>query len=154
MLFGPTGARFNATMAQFLSHHYGRLVLFGPILVLALMGACGAEAESLVVDLASQEESTQSGTATLTAMGDRTEVVIKVSAGPIEDDPQPLHIHFGTCGANLGNVRHVLSNVADGESMTLVDENLSSLRDGNGAINLHKSTNAFSVYKSCGNIPR
>lgn len=108
----------------------------------------------MVVELASQGESTQSGTATLTAMGDRTEVVVKVSPGPVEDDPQPLHIHFGTCGANLGNLRHALSNVVAGESVTLVDEKLSLLRDGNSAINLHKSTSEFAVYKSCGGIPR
>ena len=153
-LFWPSGVRSNTTMAQFLSRPHERLLMFLSVLAVTLVAACGAEAEPLVVDLASQEGSGQSGTATLTAMGDRTEVVVKVNAGPAEDDPQPLHIHFGTCGANLGNVRHALNNVVAGESPTLVDEKLSSLRDGNSAVNLHKSTNAFSVYKSCGNIPR
>jgi hypothetical protein len=141
-------------MPQFLPHRYGRLAAFIPILLLVLLAACGTETESLTVDLAAEEGSDQSGTATLTAMDERTEVVVKVSPGPAEDDPQPLHIHFGTCGANLGNVRHVLSNVVAGESVTLVDEKLSSLRDGNSAINLHKSSDAIPIYKSCGGIPR
>ena len=110
------------------------------------------DADSVTIDLLELNDSGQSGTATLTAAGAQTEVVIAVTAAAsTADEPQP--IHFGTCGANLGGVDHSLSGVVGGASTTTVDATLASLMDGDHAINLHKSGAEIGTYTSCGNIP-
>jgi hypothetical protein len=124
--------------------------------LVGLLGiACGSELEDLTIRLVEQDvTSEQSGTATLTAKGSRTEVVLRVTPGPVENDPQPVHIHFGDCGANLGSVHIGLNSVEAGKSTTLVDANLLSLVNGNFAVNLHKSQPEIRVYTSCGNIEK
>ena len=110
--------------------------------------------ESLTIALAEQNSSGQSGTATLTASGNQTVVEVNVSpAADVADEPQPIHIHVGACGSDLGGVHHPLTSVTGGQSSTVVDATLRSLMDGNHAINLHKSGPQASVYTSCGAIP-
>lgn len=112
------------------------------------------DADSITIDLLELDDSGQSGTATLTAAGDQTEVVVAVTAAvSTADEPQPIHIHLGTCGANLGGVDHSLTGVVGGASTTTVDATLASLMDGDHAINLHKSGAEIGTYTSCGNIP-
>lgn len=95
----------------------------------------------------------QTGTVTLTAMASQTEAVLNIetSADGMEVE-QPVHIHAGTC-AELGAIRHSLTNVVDGVSTTTVDTSLDSLLIGKFAINVHKSEPEIGVYVSCGNIP-
>ena len=126
--------------------------LLATVFVMAAI-ACQSELDELTIDLIEQEDSGQMGTATLTAKAAQTEVVIDVSAGPPGDDPQPIHIHFGTCGANLGGVQYPLNDVSAGKSTTLIDDSLASFTDGNHNINLHKSHPDIRIYTSCGNIP-
>lgn len=96
----------------------------------------------------------QTGTATLTAAGDQTEVVVSIDPSPEGAEvEQPAHIHAGTCGDNLGAVEYPLTNVVDGSSTTTVDASLASLQTGDFAINVHKSGEEIGVYVSCGNIP-
>ena len=123
------------------------------VALIGLVMACGAEQSDMTIQLGDQENSGQTGSATLTAKGAQMEVVIKVVPGPPEGDPQPLHIHFGTCGPNLGNRHYNLSDVVAGVSVTLIDAGLVSVTQGNNAINLHKSYPEFDIYTSCGNIP-
>ncbi|MCH7655585.1 MAG: hypothetical protein IIC95_06295 [Chloroflexi bacterium] len=129
------------------------LLLAGVLLGLIWVAAGCRGDEEATIPLDPQAGSGQSGEATLTATGSQTLVVVKVSPGPQENDPQPLHIHFGQCGANLGNVRFSLEAVVAGESRTVLDASLSSLRDGNSAINLHESLPGIRTYTACGTIP-
>ena len=119
-----------------------------------LVVACGGRESELTIKLEAAEVSTQAGIATLRAQGGRTEVVLKVDAGPAAGDPQPVHIHFGTCGPNLGSVHYPLEDVVEGESTTVIQATLSALTDGNHSVNLHKSYDEVSVYTACGDIPR
>lgn len=95
----------------------------------------------------------QTGTATLTAMGSQTEVVLSIGSSPdgatVE---QPAHVHAGTCD-NLGSVEYPLTNVVDGTSTTLIDASLESLQTGDFSINVHKSGTELGAYVSCGDIP-
>ncbi len=118
-----------------------------------IIAACGGGEEELTVQLSQQEGSGQSGRAVLTSIGNRTEVVIEVSPGATENDPQPVHIHFGTCGANLGQVQATLSDVLGGRPSTIVEVPLGELREGDSAINLHLSYPGIRTYTACGNIP-
>jgi hypothetical protein len=109
------------------------------------------EAESVSVDIAEQNGSGESGTATLTADGEQTVVVIELTGAPA-DTPQPAHIHSGTC-AELGDVVHPLTNVEGGASETTVVAPLADLQTGDFAINVHESEEAIQNYVACGDIP-
>jgi hypothetical protein len=121
--------------------------------VIALTG-CGGDDEAggdeMTVELAAVGDSGQSGTATLTANGEMTDVVVEV------DDPvsasQPAHIHEGSC-ADLNPAPALgLPNVVDGASQTTVDASLDDLTTGGYAINLHMSDDDLTTYTSCGDI--
>ncbi len=122
----------------------------------ALIGlgiGCGGGQGVVTVQLTEQETSGQAGTATLSPKGAQMEIVVKVVPGPPANDPQPLHIHFGTCGPELGNRHFNLTDVVAGESVTLIDTKLVTLVQVVNAINLHKSYPKFDIYTACGNIP-
>lgn len=68
---------------------------------------------SMVVALNEENNSGQSGTATLTAIGGDTEVVLNISAGTMETTL--VHIHDGPCGNDtLGGVVHTLTSFVGG----------------------------------------
>ena len=94
----------------------------------------------------------QSGSATLTASGSMTEVILDLSAGALQ--AELVHIHTGQCGDTLGGVAHPLASFVggSGSSVTTVDAPLDSLRTGDFAINAHKKDEP-GVYTACGNIP-
>lgn len=120
--------------------------------MLGLMAAVPAAAQDTVtVTLTPQNNSGESGTATLTAMGDQTKVVLNLTGAP--DNPQPAHIHQGTCATLDPKPQYPLTSVEGGMSETMVPASLDSLLTGNFAINVHKSAEEASVYYSCGNIP-
>ena len=81
------------------------------------------------------------------------QMVVQDGSGPPVDDPQPLHLHFGNCGANLDSVDTPLNDLLAGESVTVIDSTLSELRDGSHVVNLHKSYSEIRAYTACGEIP-
>ena len=117
--------------------------------------SCGnipIEADALTISLDEIDASGQSGWATLTARGGKTEVVLSLSPGALQTEL--VHIHSGQCGDTLGGVAHGLTSFAGGSggSMTTVDASLSSLRTGDFAINAHQAGSP-GTYTACGNIP-
>lgn len=134
-----------------------------PLLVLALLSlapGCGGDdeggggeagAEAVEVELAEQNDSGQSGTATLEPAGEgMTRVTLELSDAP--DAPQPVHIHSGSC-EELGDVAYPLTNLEDGRSETTVEASLDELRNGDFAVNAHESEENIQTYVACGNIP-
>ena len=127
------------------------------VLALGLTAGCGGDdgdeaggGDAVTVELAAQNDSGESGTATLTPEGDQTRVVLELS-NPT-DPSQPAHIHPGTC-ANLDPApAYPLPNVEDGRSEATVDVALEELTDGEFAVNVHKSNEEASVYVACGDI--
>ncbi len=117
--------------------------------------ACGnipAKGQSVSVALDELNASGQSGTATLTSIGDTTIVELTLTTGSLETEL--VHIHTGQCGESLAGVAHPLTNFVDGSgaSVTTVDASLASLLTGGFAINSHESGNP-ATYTACGNIP-
>ena len=128
---------------------------FGRVLVIVLgfvtLAVPVAAQESVTIQLREQNGSGQSGTAVLTAEGDRTRVVVTLS-NPPAGIVQPAHIHEGTC-ANLNpQPRYPLQSLSGGRSETVVDVPLSQLLAGQFAINVHKSQQEISTYVACGEI--
>jgi plastocyanin len=119
--------------------------------------SCGnipVDSESVTLALEAQNDSGQSGLATLTARGTMTEIVAFLSPGPMESEL--IHIHSGQCGDDtLGEVVHDLTSFVGGFGPTVstVDAPLNSVQTGNFAINSHQ-TGDPSVYTACGNIGR
>lgn len=116
----------------------------------------GAAAESggdgaVTVDLGEQNGSGQTGTATLTPMGDgKVRVTIELSNPPA--DPQPAHIHKGTCAELDPTPAFPLESVQGGASDTEVEVSLEDLQGAAYAVNVHKSETEAQTYVACGNI--
>ncbi len=107
---------------------------------------------SITINLGPGRDGDQSGTARLTARGDKTEVVLNLKPGAAGIE-QPVHIHEGACPA-VGAVKYPLANLSDGKSTTTVDATLASLLTGGFSINAHKSAAEVGVYVACGGIPQ
>src|ERR687885_1140038 len=124
------------------------LLTFAPA---AAQQASPAGSQSTTVQFNPQNNSGESGTATLTAQGSQTHVVINLNGAP--PSAQPAHIHQGTC-ANLNpKPQYPLNDVTNGKSDTTVNASLASLMNGNSAINVHKSAAEIQTYVACGDIP-
>ena len=104
-----------------------------------------------VIQLAEQNGSGQTGTATLTETADgKLMVMVELSNG--SGVAQPAHIHKGTC-ANLDpKPAYPLTSLSNGVSDTTVDVSMGTLLGGQYAINVHKSAAEASVYVACGDI--
>ena len=105
-----------------------------------------------VFALDGSNSSDQSGSATLTASGDRTIVTLELSAGSL--DTELVHIHAGQCGDTLGGIAHELTSFVGGfgGSVSTVNSSLTSLLTTGFAINAHKAGEP-GLSTACGNIP-
>jgi Cu/Zn superoxide dismutase len=127
--------------------------LYALCAALALVGSSAALAQDkpVTVNLSAQNASGENGTATLTAQGDKTQVVIKLTGAPA-GTPQPAHIHDGSCAKLDPKPRVPLQNVVDGNSTTTLDMKLSDIMSKGGAINVHKSAADVKTYVACGDM--
>ncbi len=126
-------------------------MILGVALAIALFSTASAE-DTVTVKLDPLNNSGISGTATLTAQGDSTQVVLNLTGEPAGAS-EPAHIHTGSCGPSLGGVKFPLKNVENGTSTTVVNASLASLQTGGFAINVHQSAANIANYVACGNIP-
>ncbi|MGA7729757.1 MAG: hypothetical protein WCD37_00645 [Chloroflexia bacterium] len=112
------------------------------------------EGDTIKVVMKAQNGSNQSGVATLTDMKDGSVNVVLDIAGPGTTEPQPTHIHRGTCADLDPNPAFPLSNAVDGKSVTEISTNFAGFTSATNkfAINVHKSAAEASVYVSCGDI--
>lgn len=126
------------------------LLLAGLAFVTFTQLSAAAATSSVTVPLHEQNGSGESGTATLTQVGDDVKVVISLKGAPAT--AQPAHIHDGTC-AKLGDVYKPLSDVVNGSSTKVVTGvTIDKLLGGTYAINVHESASNLGKYVACGNI--
>lgn len=106
---------------------------------------------TMTVPLSAQNDSGESGTATLTEADGKTTVSINLT-GVVDDTPQPTHIHSGAC-PTPGDVVYPLTDLVSGVSETILDVPLATLKSSLPlAINVHKSADEASFYVSCGDL--
>lgn len=124
-----------------------------PILLLAGLSADAALAldDAITIKLEAQNDSGQSGSATLFPEGEKTKVVIELLNAPA-GIAQPAHIHLGRCDNLDKTPRWPLEAVKNGRSVTLVPASIDAILKDKTAINIHKSAAEVQVYVSCGNI--
>jgi hypothetical protein len=124
------------------------------ILLLLLAGLASpapALDDVVTVKLQAQNNSGQSGTATLLPEGNKTKVVVEIPNMPTGAS-QPAHIHMGRCN-NLDKApKWKLESVQNGRSVTVVPVPLDTILKDKTAINIHKSAAEAQVYVACGNI--
>jgi len=125
-----------------------RLISLVTVLAFAAV-ASAASAQETKVKLDAQNNSNESGTATLTPAGDSTKVVLEVKGA---GGTQPTHIHKGTCAQLDPKPAFPLSPVVDGKSETTVKASMKDLTTGGYAINGHKSAQDLKTYVFCGDI--
>jgi len=113
--------------------------------------AFAAKNMPLTIDLGAQNNSGETGTATLTPAGHKTKVVIELSNTPA-GAAQPAHIHKGSCADLDKAPKWKLEPVKDGKSTTMVPVSLKTLLKDKTAINVHKSPDEIQVYVACGDI--
>ena len=122
--------------------------------VLVLAGCGGDDDEfggKLTMPLVAQNDSGQDGEATLSEVdSDTTRVVLEVGNAP--DNPQPAHIHRGSCENLDPEPAYGLENVVDGASTTEVSVAIEDLVGQGFAVNVHKSGEEAQVYVACGDI--
>jgi len=129
----------------------------GTMLLSPVNNAAAADQKAMTNDtvkaeLMSVNDSGITGEATLTAMGNKTQVSVVLN-GAAMDVAHPIHIHEGTC-EKLGAPKYPLNEVKNGKSETTIDAKLSDLTSGNFAINAHKSKKEIKDYIACGSIPK
>ena len=125
-------------------------VPFTPTLAVNIRG------ETLTFTLDEVGGSGQSGTATLTVVDGKTEIVIDITPGPA-GAIQPTSIRRLNCD-NLGGSPQLLEDVADGKSTTLINTPIPTLlklaREEGLAITVQKSRQEIDIDLVCGNFPR
>jgi hypothetical protein len=105
------------------------------------------------VGLFEQSDMGQSGQAIITANEDGMAVVTLSMTGGGFTEPQPAHIHSGSC-PEPGPVVYPLTDVMGGLSETTLSVSYDELMMAEEAmaINVHKSYDEVSVYTACGDL--
>lgn len=128
-----------------------RMLTVAAVIAVAAAGTARA-AGPTTVQLTPQNNSGESGTATLTEQGTKTKVVVDVKGAPA-GVAQPLHVHKGPCAQLDPKPAYGLATLTNGKSETTIDVPLASLEAGGFAINGHKSAQDVNTYVFCGDIP-
>lgn len=107
--------------------------------------------KQVTVNLTQQNESGESGVATLNEVDGK--VVVSLNLTGFEAGiGQPAHIHEGAC-PQVGAVKYPLTPPVNGVSETTLNVTLDQLKSEMPlGINVHKSQTQASVYVSCGNL--
>ncbi len=109
------------------------------------------EESDIMVNLSEQNDSSQSGTATISEENGKAVVTLSLSGGNFTT-PQPAHVHIGAC-PTPGAVKYPLTNVVSGKSSTtLAVDKKTLLSQLPLAINVHKSAAEVTVYTACGDV--
>jgi cytoskeletal protein RodZ len=128
------------------------LVSFAVLALVGILLAGVAFAQTpLTITLNEQNGSGESGTATLTDLGNGMVRVDVTVSGQPADSSQPMHIHTGKC-PNPGPVVYPLNDLVDGKSTTEITTTLETLLASPHALNGHKSAAELQVYVFCGDV--
>lgn len=94
----------------------------------------------------------QAGVATLEEDNSQVKVNITLGSIPGITNPQPAHIHSGSC-PGVGGIVYPLNDVVDGKSETIIPGTIETVKNQMPlAINIHKSAQELNVYTACGEI--
>jgi hypothetical protein len=116
--------------------------------------ALAADAKA-TYQLSAQNGSGETGTIVLTPTADGKGTVVTVTTKGQGADPQPIHVHKGPCAKLEPKPTYPLKTLQDGKSeTTLAEVPMSTLLDGDWAINVHKSTTEAAIYVACSDLTK
>ena len=131
---------------------FASLILGAGMAVVAQQAAF-AKDTGFQVDLATQNDSGETGHATLKPHGKGTLVEIELKGGPA-GVAQPAHIHAGTCDKLDPKPAYGLNPIKGGKSRTVVPVSIDKLLASPMAINVHESAKDLKKYVACGDIKK
>jgi Cu/Zn superoxide dismutase len=126
-------------------------IALGLVTSLVISLGAYAQSQSVTLQLASQNNSGVTGTATIADIGGG-KLKIDITATGAGAGPQPAHIHEGSCAQLNPAPQFSLTDVRNGSSSTTVDGSLQSLLASPHAIHMHKSPDELAVYVACADI--
>jgi hypothetical protein len=138
----------------------GAVIVLGATAQTMAPGMTGArkmsQSRPILVRLAAQNGSGESGTATLSDGRNGAIVRLRMNGASVA---QPAHIHRGTCAHLDPQPAFPLKLVQVNQFNTSSDSTIpgvtiAQLRAAPYAINVHMSTTNLAAYVACGNIPR
>src|SRR5437762_2367727 len=130
----------------------GLLVLAAVLAVIAgPRGATQAADNMTTITMNALNESGENGLATITDMGNG-ELKVTITVSSRMSEPQPAHIHEGTCATPNPQPKYPLNDVVNGKSETVISANMNDLGAMPHLINVHKSVSEPGIYVSCGDI--
>ena len=134
-----------------------RLLLSLGLAVVVTASAASAAVHPDQFRLSAQNGSGETGTATLLqSTGNPEEVIVQVRTSNGGDEPQPAHIHKGTCDKldpkPAFPLTTVMTSNSGGTSTTIVNAPIAKLLSGNYSVNVHASTTNVARYVACGNL--
>lgn len=126
-----------------------------PCTILSLfLAGCGAFGSSnsgvQVVTLAAVGTSGETGSTTLTDLGNSTTQVTVTTTGGTDTGVQTAVINTGACGT-ADTIYALLNNVQSGQSITTIMSPLSMLTGSKYSVAIHKSNDIYTV-EACGVI--
>src|SRR5262249_2759326 len=103
----------------------------------------------VTLKLDAQNGSGETGTATFTPQGNKTQVELQMTCAPAEH--QRARIHEGSWTKLDPAPKIPLKNVNNGKSTTVLDMPIKQVMAG-GAVNVHKSPQDLKTYVACGDL--
>jgi len=127
--------------------------LFAALIAVTTASAFAQEPTTLIIPMHALNDSREDGTATLTQGADGVHVTVTLQNAP--DNPQPTHIHIGSCANIKKAPEYALVDTQSGRGESVVrGVKLDDLLKGSYAINVHKSAFDLGTYASCGDIKK
>ena len=132
-----------------------RIAAVAAVLALGASAFAVAADKPVTYNLQAQNGSGETGTVTLTPTDDGKGTVVTLTTKGQGADPQPVHVHKGPCAKLDPKPAYPLKTLQDGKSTTtLAEVPLSTLTNGDYAINVHKSTSDVATYVACGDLTK
>ena len=132
-----------------------RVAAVAAVLALGASAFAVAADKPVTYNLQAQNGSGETGTITLVPTADGKGTVVTIATKGQGDAPQPVHVHKGPCAKLDPKPTYPLKTLQGGKSeTTLAEVPMSTLTDGDYAINVHKSTSEVAVYVSCADLTK
>jgi len=125
----------------------------GGVLVTGSRIASNASTVTETVAMHALNSSGQNGTATITDVGGKVLVSVRLTGEP-SGASEPAHVHFGRCPNIKAVPAYNVGPILHGKGSDIVQLTWAEINSGKYAVNVHKSALQMGTYVSCGNIGR
>jgi hypothetical protein len=129
------------------------LFLSTAILVLAASSvtANAASPATETIKMHALNNSGQNGTATITDLGGKVRVSVKIANEPASAS-EPSHVHFGHCPEIKAIPAYNVGPILKGKATSTVYLSWAQINSGKYVVMVHQSAQAMGTYETCGNI--